>query len=70
MICWLCSKAARGACRFCGRALCEDHALEHPYVIGLFRDRDGVDLRALVTEDALFCGVCTPRSDPIDIPGL
>jgi hypothetical protein len=26
--------------------------------------------RALVVEDALFCGACTPRPDPIDLPEL
>jgi len=26
--------------------------------------------RALVVEDALFCGACTPRPDPLDLPEL
>jgi hypothetical protein len=26
--------------------------------------------RALVVEDALYCGTCTPRPDPIDLPEL
>jgi hypothetical protein len=26
--------------------------------------------RALVVEDALFCGACTPRPDLIDLPEL
>jgi hypothetical protein len=37
----------------------------------LFRiDRGGEVTRALVVEDALFCGACTPRPDPIDLPEL
>src|SRR5687768_14469024 len=60
VICWHCQKAARGSCRFCGRGLCEDHALEHPYLIEMFRDRESRDMKAIVTEDALYCGVCTP----------
>ncbi|MFN2613875.1 MAG: hypothetical protein ABR552_03540 [Actinomycetota bacterium] len=26
--------------------------------------------RALVVEDALFCGTCSPRPDPIELPEL
>jgi hypothetical protein len=26
--------------------------------------------KALVVEDALHCGACTPRPDPIDLPEL
>ena len=26
--------------------------------------------RALVVEDALFCGACRPRPDPLDLPEL
>jgi hypothetical protein len=26
--------------------------------------------RALIVEDALFCGACTPRPDPLDLPEL
>jgi hypothetical protein len=27
-------------------------------------------LRALVVEDALHCGVCRPRGEPVDLPEL
>jgi hypothetical protein len=37
-------------------------------VLELYRTPDVV--RALVVEDALFCGACTPRPDPIDLPEL
>jgi len=26
--------------------------------------------RAFVVEDALWCAVCTPRPDPVDLPEL
>jgi hypothetical protein len=68
MVCWHCRRTAVGACRFCGRGVCEDHAQEQPYVLQLFRSGDIT--RALVVEDALFCGVCTPRPDPVDLPEL
>jgi hypothetical protein len=37
-------------------------------VLELYRAAEIV--RALVVEDALFCGACTPRPDPIDLPEL
>jgi hypothetical protein len=34
-------------------------------------DRDARGpLRAIAVEDALFCGVCRPREQPVDIPEL
>jgi hypothetical protein len=57
-----------GTCRFCGRGICEDHADTQPFVLELFRGKDST--RALVVEDALWCGACSPRPDPIDLPEL
>jgi len=70
MDCWHCPRSARGVCRFCGRGLCEDHALEHPYILDLYRSRDQERMKVLVVEDALHCGICTPRPDPVEIVGL
>jgi hypothetical protein len=66
MDCWHCRRTAVGACRFCGRGICEDHVETKPFVLELF----GEPTRALVVEDALFCGACTPRPDPVDLPEL
>lgn len=67
MDCWHCRKTAIGACRFCGRGICQDHVETLPYVIELF----GRDVtKALVVEDALYCGACTPRPDPLELPEL
>src|SRR5262245_49384805 len=68
MDCWHCRRTAVGSCRFCGRGVCEDHAQTQPFVLDLYRTSEVV--RALVVEDALFCGACTPRPDPIDLPEL
>ena len=68
MDCWHCKRTAVGACRFCGRGICEDHVRTHPYILELFRSRE--ETRALVVEDALFCGACHPRPDPLDLPEL
>jgi hypothetical protein len=68
--CWHCRKSALGVCRFCGRGLCEDHAQEHPYILDLYRAKEGESMKVLVVEDALYCGICTPRPDPIELTGL
>ena len=68
MDCWHCRRGAVGVCRFCGRAVCVDHVETLPYVLELFRGKDVT--RALVVEDALFCGACRPRPDPLDLPEL
>lgn len=68
MDCWNCHRTAVGACRFCGRGTCEDHAKERPYILELFRGSDA--MQALVVEDALYCGNCSPRPDPIPLPDL
>lgn len=68
MDCWHCKRMAVGSCRFCGRGVCADHAQTKPYILELFKSADV--RKALVVEDALFCGACTPRPDPIDLPEL
>lgn len=70
MDCWHCKKSAVGSCRFCGRGVCEDHAQTEPYIFGLFTGGDPPATRALVVEDALYCGACTIRPDPVPLPEL
>ncbi len=69
MDCWHCRKTAVGTCRFCGRGICADHAETHPYILELYKN-PGQVTKVLVVEDALFCGACTPRADPLDLPEL
>jgi hypothetical protein len=68
MDCWHCRRTAVGTCRFCGRAICENHVKTRPYILELFGSEKAQ--RALVVEDALFCGSCKPRPEPIDLPDL
>lgn len=68
MDCWHCRRSAVATCRFCGRAVCEDHAREKPFVLELYRGPSST--KALVVEDAIHCGACTPRPDPIELPEL
>jgi hypothetical protein len=57
-----------GVCHFCGRATCEDHIQINPYILELFRSAEMQ--KALVVEDAVWCGTCKPRPDPIELPEL
>lgn len=68
MDCWHCRRTATGTCRFCGRAVCVDHVQTRPFVLDVFW-RAGT-AEALVVEDALFCGACHPRPDPVRLPVL
>jgi hypothetical protein len=67
MDCWHCKRTAVGTCRFCGRGICESHVETMPFVLELFGTEH---VKGLVVEDALYCGACTPRPEPIDLPEL
>src|ERR1043165_3438671 len=67
MNCWHCERPAHGACIFCGRAICKEHVREMPHIVALYRDSKNAQ-KAIVTARALFCGVCEPREDPVEIP--
>ncbi len=69
MNCWHCNRPAHGACIFCGRAVCRDHAQEMPHIVALYADRKG-NHKAIITAHALFCGLCEPREDPVELPEL
>jgi hypothetical protein len=68
MDCWHCRRSAVGTCRFCGRGVCPDHVGTKPYILELFRGKQEVE--AIVVEDALFCGACKPRPNPVPLPEL
>jgi hypothetical protein len=68
MNCWHCKHTAVGTCRFCGRGICEDHVKIRPYILELLEGDGGV--RALVVDDALHCGACHPRPNPVPLPEL
>ncbi len=69
MDCWSCEKGAVGSCRFCGRAVCKEHAKTMPFILSLYAGKGGVT-KGVVVEDALHCGVCKPRGDPVELPEL
>jgi hypothetical protein len=40
-----------------------------PHIVALYRDQQQTH-KAVVTAKALFCGVCEPREDPVELPEL
>lgn len=40
-----------------------------PHIVEIYRDDEGT-YKALVVADALYCGVCQPREDPVELPQL
>lgn len=65
-----CSESARGVCRFCGRALCQEHMKKNmPYIITIYVGEQSVP-KAVVVADALYCGICKPQPEPIEMPEL
>jgi len=69
MNCWHCDRPAHGTCRFCGRGVCREHAKTLPYIVEIYRDDRGM-YKALVVADALWCGTCRPKEDPVELPQL
>jgi hypothetical protein len=68
MNCWICNLPSNGICRFCGRAICKEHARTMPFILQAFPNKEG--LQGLVVADVLHCGVCRPRPDPVRLDFL
>lgn len=68
MNCWHCDRPAHGICRFCGRAVCREHAAKMPYILEIFgNNSQGDDYKALVVPEVVYCGICKPKDDPIKL---
>jgi len=48
--------------------VCPDHLETRPYILELFFSHE--HRQALVVDDALWCGTCKPRPDPVELPEL
>ena len=68
MRCWVCGATADGVCNFCGRGICKTHAKTQAFLFAAWPTAAG--LRGLAIEDAVWCGVCHPRPDPIPVDFL
>lgn len=69
MNCWHCERPAHGSCAFCGRAVCRNCTQELPHIVALYHDQRGTH-KAIITVKALYCGVCEPRENPVEMPEL
>ena len=68
MNCWVCNLPGNAICRFCGRAVCKDHARTMPYLLEAFPVKG--ELHGLAVNDVIHCGVCRPRPDPVRLDFL
>ena len=66
MECWQCGRPAQASCRFCGRGVCKEHAKELPFILSIFTSKEDVK-KAIVVPDAVYCGVCNPKDEPVEL---
>ena len=69
MECWQCGRPAQATCRFCGRAACKEHVKELPFILSIFTSREDVK-KAIVVPDAVYCGVCNPKDEPVELKDI
>jgi hypothetical protein len=69
MNCWECEKPANAVCKFCGRAVCKDHASKMPMFLAMYLGGNSTP-KGLVVSDAIWCGQCQPQPEPIGMPEL
>lgn len=69
MQCIHCDQPARGVCIFCGRAICKDHMQQMPSILTVYIGESSVP-KAIVVSDALYCGICKPQPEPIEMPEI
>ena len=69
MKCWQCEKEARASCKFCGRFVCKDHAVEHPTFMAMYLGNQQTP-KGIVVANAIWCGLCEPLQEPIPMPEM
>jgi hypothetical protein len=68
MVCYKCGQPAIGICRFCGRAVCEEHYTTNlPTMLSMYLGGKRTP-RAVVVSNVLWCGECRPQPEPIEMP--
>jgi hypothetical protein len=63
-------KDAVATCRFCGRAVCPDHIRTMNYIITVYIGSEKKIPKSLMVADAVWCGMCKPQPEPIEMPYL
>jgi hypothetical protein len=69
MQCWHCDQPAQAVCKFCGRFVCKDHASTMSTFIAMFLGANDTP-KGLAVANVIWCGVCEPQPDPIEMPEL
>ena len=69
MECWHCGRPAQAVCVFCGRGVCKQHTKELPSIMAMYDSKDNTK-KAIVVPDGIYCGVCHPKEDPVEMKGL
>ena len=69
MECWHCNRPSQAVCKFCGRAVCREHAKSMPFILEIFKDKQGQN-KAVVVDDTIYCGVCKPKEAPVVLKNL
>jgi hypothetical protein len=69
MNCIHCERSAHATCRFCGRAICKDPIKIYPFILSVYRGENDVN-KAIVVADAVYCGICEPREQPVVLKEL
>jgi hypothetical protein len=49
--------------------VCKEHVEDLPRILAIFSNSQGKH-EALVVGDAVWCGVCKPKEDPVELPEL
>lgn len=49
--------------------VCKDHASKLPFTYTIFVGANNTP-KALIVADAIWCGICRPLSEPIELPEL
>jgi hypothetical protein len=73
MECWISGKPAHASCRFCGRFVSKEHAAKLPFFMSVYigKSEDGNPVpKVIVVADAIWCGVCRPQPEPIEMPEI
>jgi hypothetical protein len=69
MNCIQCDRSAHATCRFCGRAVCKDHIKTSPFILSVYRGENNIN-KAIVVANAVYCGICDPREQPVALKEL
>ena len=66
---WISGKPAHAMCQFCGRFVNKEEAQTLPFPMAIFVGENNTP-KVLVVSGAIWCGICRPQQDPMEIPEI